>query len=134
MKTTMTVREQLMELEVQSGILNLDLEVIINNQVDMDEFKSKFLSNSKGLYFAAQDYRLHKIVSSGVEFSEFEKNYANNKLEALTDLFKHYVQLEEVNIIDDKIKKGKFTLEGLYDKFMTKPSYRLQRIMLITKK
>ncbi|MDP4549816.1 hypothetical protein Q9251_02865 [Alkalihalobacillus macyae] len=122
-----------MGIAIKSDMLQKDIETILTTDQNVTEFIASFLTTPERIYFDVQDYRQHLIAQSTPEFNQFASEYASNPISALTNLFKHYIQDEEVNMINQRIEQEKFTLKGLYDKFISKPQYRAQRIMLIAK-
>ena len=122
-----------MGIAIKSDMLQKDMDAIINSDHNVNEFFASFLTTPERIYFASLDYRQHLISQSTLTFTQFEDDYKFNPVSALTNLFKHFIQDEEVDMINERIAQGKFTLNGFYDKFISKPQYRAQRIMLIAK-
>lgn len=95
-----------------------------------DEFIFNHLMQSVNENLAVGDYRVHRVFESQLTKEDFLEKYSQNNRVALNELFMYPIAEHEFSLLTNKMKKGKITIEQLYDMQHREPKAKLTRLLL----
>lgn len=104
------------------------LSILINDKNDYKEFFINFW-DEENKFQSICKYRLHKIRKINLSFERFVRVYRRNEIKALELLFQHPVYQFDVDLLNEKIRSGKLTLEELFSLHKEEPGRCLLNIL-----
>jgi hypothetical protein len=104
--------------DLELGLMNLKLIMfLIQNQQDLNDFRTYYWEGKNKQFFAIQKYRMCKIKQRKVSLQNFSNAFAINPHNALEELFLQPIEDVVTDEILSKINKNQLSVTSIYNSF-----------------